>query len=249
MKRFLSVLSVGVALAASASLASPAHAGIVLYNGIDSGVGPGDPTPMSDAAAASFGAAASAAGTVGLINFESAPVGAYSSLVIAPGVTLTGTNIGGGEQSINDLPQGSPNNLYGFNTTPGGANYASLEGGSITFTFAKPIQFFGAYLSGVQGIFGAEFYQFNDGANQSVSIPVPPNNLGGVEFFGFTDFGTSITSLTITAADDATGADDVRYGPISTAAVPEPSSLALTTAAIGSMAFVGFLRRRRRSAS
>ena len=52
-----------------------AFANPVSFTGEDLNAGPGNPTPNSSAAAASFAAAAAAIGSIGTINFESAPLG------------------------------------------------------------------------------------------------------------------------------------------------------------------------------
>ena len=111
--------------------------------------------------------------------------------MVAPGVTITGLNNNGGEQTINNAPSGGPpTSVYGYNTTPGGSQYLGLYGGNATFAFATPIQAFGAYFTGVQ--LGGETITFSDGLSETVPIP----NFGsGCEFVGFTDAGASITSV------------------------------------------------------
>jgi hypothetical protein len=229
-------------------LAASANATPITFSGGDAGANDTDPRPVSNATAASFDAAAALLGTEHLITFESSPVGTYSSLVVAPGVTLTGTDFTGNSsgQSILNAPFGSPDSLFGYNTTAAGANYAFVNGNFITFSFATPIDAFGAYLSGVQ--LNGETVMFNDGSSQSVAIP----NLGsGVEFVGFTDSGHLISSIEINTAStssplgDFVGVDDVRYvnAGQSTAPVPEPTSLLLLGTGIA-----GLVARRRRQA-
>jgi len=219
----------GMMMVAGLAITGRADAGITTFIGSDGGAGPGDPRPNSDAAAASFDAAASALGTEGLVNFESAPLGSFSSLTVAPGLTISGST-----GTIVNAPTGTPADLYGYNTTPGGSQFLSLYGGSSTFTFSQGVNSFGAYLSGVQ--FGYETITFSDGSSESVSIPDPSGD-AGIDFVGFTDTGPLIASVTINASNDIIGVDDVRYGPTS---VPEPASLGLV--AIGS---IGLLGRRR----
>jgi hypothetical protein len=181
-----------VCLITSLGLVSSASAAIVTFTGGDVGANQGDPHPLSDAAALSFDTAAGLLGSESLINFESAPLGTFSSLTAAPGVTITGSDFVGGNQSINNTPSGSPSSVYGYNTTPSGSQYLNLNGGNATFSFATPIQAFGAYLTGVQ--LDGETINFSDG--QSESVPIP--NLGsGCEFVGFTDAGASIASIEI----------------------------------------------------
>jgi hypothetical protein len=77
---------------------------------------------------------------------------------------------------------------------------------------------------------------FNDGTSQS--LPVPKNAVAGVQFFGFTDLGTSIASIVLTEAGpfnsrDIFGIDDVRFGLAqATTITPEPSTLAMGVAGL-----------------
>ena len=237
-KRF----SVGLpALAAAAILLlppAPAQAQVVPFTAFDSGAGPGVTPVNSNAKAAQFDAAAAALGTESLINFESAPVGAFISLTAAPGVTLTGADVSGNPQNVLNAPDYAPAPaLGGFNTTVGGAKYVDLQGGTLTFAFASPVQAFGAYFTGVQPGFVQDTVGFSDGTSQSITIPQgTASSAGGVSFVGFTDKGKSITSVTITASAngfyDAIGIDDVRFVP---APVPEAS----TTVSFGLLLALG----------
>lgn len=207
-------------------LVSVANAVPIVFSGGDPGAGPTSPRPGSDAAAASFDAAA---GATSIITFESAPVGSFSSLVVAPGVTISGTDFFGADQSIQDSPHFpiAPA-LDGYNTTAGGTNYAEVLGGTLTFAFSKPIDVFGAYFSGVQDpTFGSVTLTFNDGTSEVIPfIPFGPS--GGLQFVGFTDIGASIVDVTIVSGSggggDFIGVDDVRFGP---ASVPDTGSTAL----------------------
>ena len=231
----LSALAAAVLLLPSA----PAQAQVVPFTAFDSGAGPGVTPVNSNAKAAQFDAAAGALGTESLINFESAPVGSFTSLTAAPGVTLTGTDRQGNPQTVLNAPDFPTNPaLGGFNTTVGGARYVDIQGGTLTFTFASPVQAFGAYFTGVQPGFVQDTIGFSDGTSQSISIPQgTATSNGGVSFAGFTDQGKAITSITITASApgfyDAIGIDDVRFVP--TAPVPEAS----TTASFGLLLALG----------
>ena len=209
----------------------PASAGVVTFMGADLNVLPASPSgPNSTAAAANFGTAAAALGTVSLMTFESAPVGSFTSLMVAPGVTISGTDHLGSNFSINNTFDAAFPALDGYNTTPGGAKFVEMMGGDLTFTFTTPVQFFGAYLSGVQN-FLQDTITFNDGTSQTINVPETgtSSSVGELAFVGFTDAGKSISSITIhagTGAWDAIGVDDVRYQSGANA-VPEPGSMML----------------------
>ena len=224
-----------------------ASASVITFTGSDVQAEPGGPFPNSAAAAASFTTAAGLLGTVSTITFESAPLGAYTSLSVAPGVTLSGSNAIGGEQMIANSPDFPPNPaLGGFNTTPGGTNYADEDGGTLTFTFATPTQFFGTYLTGIQTNFFQDTFTFSDGTTQTIDIPGAgtTSSIGDTDFVGFTDAGKSISSVTIHAGTvdsgfDAIGVDDVEYQSVATA--PEPDSMLLV---FSGMASLGMMYRR-----
>jgi hypothetical protein len=203
----------------------PATASIVTFTGADLGVLPGSPSgPNSTNAATNFAAAAALLGNVSTIMFESAPVGSFSSLVVAPGVTISGN------QSINNTSDAAYPSLDGYNTTPGGSNFVEMMGGSLVFNFSTPTQFFGAFLSGAQDYFAQDTITFSDGTSHTINVPETGTSMsvGELVFVGFTDAGQSITSITINAGTDDfdyIGVDDVKYQ--SANAVPEPDSIAL----------------------
>jgi hypothetical protein len=212
-------------------LGGSAFAGVATYSGFDIGTSSIATSPNSVAAAAAYYAAT---GSLPVIDFESAPLNGYTSLVIAPGVTLTGTTFFGGNQSIINTFVCAPAQC-GYNTTPGGSQWADVYGGSITFSFATPISTFGAYFTGDQ-IAGIGL-SFNDGSPQFVPLPGDPNN-GGTAFVGFVDTTASFSSVTVTAYNDIIGVDDVGYGGVT----PEPGSLVLLGS--GVLGIAGVLRRK-----
>jgi hypothetical protein len=243
MVRRRTVRAVGVALALFLGLAaSSAQGALTLYIGTDPGAGSADARPNSDAAAAAFDSAAAGIGAVQLINFEAAPLGTFTSFLVAPGVTLSGDGEGGVDPEIRNTPSGTPDELFGYNTTAAGANFVDLFGGFIDFAFTDPIHAFGAYISGLQLTTATVTY--DDGSTQTIEIPDDFNTSGGgIAFVGFTDPGNSIVSVRINTPGDITGVDDVRYVYTEATVVPEMSTI--LTAASGLLPLVVFLRRRR----
>ena len=215
----------------------PARADLVVYTGSDAGAGSGELRPNADAAGNLFSMAAASLGPVTLVTFSGAPDGPFASVHLDQGVTITdplGLEPNG--PVIAAAPLGTPDSLYGYNTTQGGTRFLALRGGDVVFTFDAPIQAFRAYFSGVQ--FGGETITFSDGTSQVLPIGNPGQS-GGITFLGFTDAGKSISSLTVSTQGDIIGVDDIRLVPT---AVPEPSALAL--AAIGSLIVAGARRGR-----
>jgi len=218
------------------------------FSAIDVGAGPGDPRPNADAAAASFDAAASALNPLKYENFESAPLGNFSSLTLANmTVTMSGT--------ASDVDAGITNvagsGVLGYNTTGDGSRHlrfvppfveVPIEGPpltaivTVTFTPTEKLQAWGAYLTGVQPFPNTTVeVVFDDGTSQSFLVP-GDLDLGGATFFGFTDPGKLITSVTVRETvvsgqyRDILSIDDVRFAPAnsSTQFVPanEPATVA-----------------------
>ena len=238
--RHLNNTFLAIASFAALAVCGSAHAQIVPFIGTDAGANMTDPRPNSNAAATAFDLAAGALGTETLINFESSSAGSFASLAPASGVTITGSDYFSSNQSIQNAPGGSPSALYGYNTTTGGAKYLELYGGSATFTFAQPVEGFGAYFTGVQ--ISGETINFNDGTSESVNIPNPGS---GVSFVGFTDAKKNISSITVNAGGDIIGVDDVRFlhSAAAPTTTPEPGAIALI-ATMG-LSGAGLLARRK----
>jgi hypothetical protein len=225
--------------------ALPAHAGVVVtYYGADNGAGPGSSDPNTVAATAAFTAADP---HTSLITFEGA-----SLPNVAPGVSVTLTGADGGGLVSTD--QHSPTPL-GFNTTPGGKEWLQIwpafnssTGETATFTFAKPIDAFGADFTDTQVDFpGPITLTFNDGSTITETFN-KNNDTGGILFFGFTDFGKGISSVAInTGATGSTrdiwGIDDVRFQTAST--VPELSTWAMMIFGFAGLGLVGYRASRR----
>lgn len=219
-----SILLSAVALITSAI---PVHATLIVYSDKDGSANSTDARPNSNAAAASFDAAAGLLGPMSLLTFESATLGSFHNYQVATGVTINGTSSGSADQTIRNSPAGTPDRLYGYNTTSSGSRFLGVDGGNVVFSFSPAIQSFGAYISGVQ--FAGQTITFSDGSSQTVSIP-NPSAFGGIAFVGFTDQGKQISAVTITAQvgtdGDIVGVDDVRFG------VPEPATMTMACLAL-----------------
>ena len=234
MKRIIRVFLVAsFVLAAGWVEAAP-----IVFSGFDNGANSNDSRPNADAAAAGFDIAAGLPGGMSLVTFESAPIGSFNNLAVATGVTIDGTDQLGDDQTIRNAPFFTPDALFGFNTTAGGSRFAFLYGGDLLFTFATPINAFGAYFAGLQT---PNFLIFNDGTPQAV--PIPFDRLaGGVAFVGFTNV-TPFSTLRVTTDSDLISIDDARFGSGSAAptVVPEPATVTLLGTALAILA----ARRRR----
>jgi len=194
---FLSTVA-AIALAVSGGVA---NATITTYSGVDDGAPVGGPFPLSDAAQASFLAAA---GPVTTATFEGLPVGFYSPIAAAPGlsIALTGSDFGNGFSGVSNTTLG---NLYGFNTTPGGGQFLGTSGDVTTLNSATPTHAVGTFMTGLQTVFTASLLiTFTDTAPETLSVPIPVN--GGAEYLGFTDT-TAITNVTITDNSTTNGTD------------------------------------------
>jgi hypothetical protein len=169
------------------------------------------------AAANSFDAAASLLGALQILDFETFP---------KPGVTVSSNDPFDGVQTNPGI-----NQLLGGNTTVGGDQYwDTITSATTTFSFATPVQAFGAYITGLGTQSGQALLQYNDGTLQSVNLSTLIGSpRGGVGFFGFTASRKSISSVLFASAtgsgNDFYGIDDVRYVSASAEPIPTPALL------------------------
>ena len=193
--------------------AFPTTAAPIVYTGYDIGSVSLAGSPNATAAAAAFDIAA---GALPVIDFETG---------LPAGVTTTA--------GITNASNCFTTALHCYATS--GTMVATSNGW--TFTFATPIDSFGAYFTGWQVLGQTIGYSGGGGA---VTLPMGPADFsGGTRFFGFVDIGASISSITYTALGDFVGIDDVRYG---SASVPEPTTLLLLGTGLAVVAY----RRRRK---
>jgi hypothetical protein len=242
-------------LLASLCLRGSAQGAIIEYFGIDSGVGPGQARPNSDAQAALYAARASFFGPTQKVDFEGLPLGQPSTdntpITVAQNalygnVTLSVTGMD--HTVVSGFPFGISNRSGdpvndGYNTTLGGSQFywfvpsTAATTAIATFSWQLPAQTFGAYITGLGTAQGSLNLVFNDGSPQSLAVTGSAS--GGVEFFGFTDYGHKFNSISFILTNysptnrDTFGIDDILIGYI-----PEPASgiLLLLSTAIGGMA-------------
>jgi hypothetical protein len=245
------------------SAPAPVQGGFLTFAGGDPGVGPGAASPQTSAAISSFMASATTLGKTAITDFESAPLGNFSSLQVDSNVKVTLTNT---DQNTPvgfnfGITKGADPSMYGasdilklgFNTTPGGSQFLAfapeLNSGtaSARFDFTMATNAFGVSLTGLGTSTGDLHLVFNDGANHDVAIAGQAR--GGIQFIGITDTA-AIQSLSLEMRNvtgpsrDVFGIDDVRYTttPSGVKPAPEPSTFVL--ACVGGIGLIWVYRRR-----
>jgi hypothetical protein len=248
MRKLVFHIVCGGLLASLVSSIGPASAEPIFFMGEDPGAGPGQPRPNADAAAAAFDMAL---GIVSVIDFESVPLGDFTSLMIAPGVTLTKPTMGGGSGIVSTRLTFS-SSTEGYNTTLGGEQFVRFQSISLTFGFQQPIQAFGAYVIGAQpGSWTPLLLGMVLANGTSQVMPITTSPAGGVLFIGFADTGESFREVTLFSpttyiprfrvlVPDSFSVDDVRFG------IPEPSTFVL--AGLGVVALLDYRWRQRKLA-
>jgi hypothetical protein len=233
MIRFSQVRLALVGTLLALAVVASAGAAITPYTGLDVGAGPVDARPLSTAAAASFDTAASALGPVVTENFESTSLG-YSTSLSLSSMTVTLTGMDPGNAGISNS---SGDAILGYNTTSGGAKFLqfwtplNIGTSTVEFTFVRPVQAWGAMFTGVGTVADtAVTVEFSDGTTQSYDVP--HSSAGGAGFFGFTDPGKQIASVTVQedrtgSTRDIFGIDDVQF------VSSMPSNLSLSFSASG----------------
>lgn len=240
MKTLVSLVA-GAALAAVASV----HGAPVIYYGIDPGAGPANPRPNSDAARASWTTAASSLGSVAIIDFESNANSTLAASAILDSNTTVARTGGFTTMGIMD----DPNIVtWGYNTTSGGNRQLTAapligvgETVTLKFDFATPVQAWGSFFTGVGTVTSALRVNFVGGGFQEFNIAGAAN--GGILFWGFTDAGQLISSISVVMENnsnldsDVFSLDDMGY-----VVIPLPHTGGL---AVAGLIGLGALRRRR----
>lgn len=190
------------------------------FSGYDAGAGSLAAAPTATAAAAAFDAALP---TLDLVDFEG-PLGDFSFTTDA---------------FVRDT-QRCAAELCGYNTTVGGDSFLDVTFSS-TFSFASPINSFGAYFTGVQR--GDATLTYTDGSTTVLNLPAADIGSGGTYFFGFTDPGASISAIDYFTGTggDFVGLDDIRFG--GATPVPLPAGGLLLLSALAAGAAVSRLKR------
>lgn len=269
--RFIRALAcfIGIALALNApnvALADP-----IFFSGGDSGVGPGQAAAHTSAANQAYLASASGMGPVSTINFAGVPLGSTNSTGLAGvGLSMTGndtssyhwTDLSGTTHSINfgvtDAAHSVDPTNDGYSTTSSGkflefAPRIGVGSASFTLAFSTAISALGLNLTGLGDVSGETLHiLFNDGVARDQIITGNAHGAGGIQFFGFTDIGADITSVTFELdginghTRDIFGADNIQFfagGPLGQT-VPGPSGFILlaTAAPAAILRLLGKLR-------
>lgn len=251
MQRLVPVMLLGV-LASLPGL--EVRAGVVVHLGADPGAGPGQSAPNSATAAAAF--AAEVGGTTSLIDFESAPIGNFSTLNLASGVTatLSGTDTASPPGFTYGVTTDHPDVRLGYGTTPGGSRFVRVTptlgaaSASLAFHFTTPVDAIGLTITGLGTASGPLYAVFGTGAGEEHAIN--GSDAGGRLFFGLTGLTAGLTDFTLElrgvgdTSRDVFGVDDVQYHPqVIATAVPEPGTWLPALIGVAALASITVRRR------
>jgi hypothetical protein len=126
-----------------------------------------------------------------------------------------------------------PSAELGFNTTSGGSHFLrivpifDIGTAGLRIVFDRPVEFFGAYFTGLGTATGDLTIELTNGTPQLFSVPGDP--AGGAHFFGFTSFGDPISEISMLhnvpgLTRDIYGIDDITT-PVFV--IPEPGACLL----------------------
>lgn len=238
--------------------AGQAEGAVEVFSGVDDNVGFLGTRLNSDAEAAKFDAAAVALGGVTILNLDSLTVPSFSPVMaLGNGVSASFTNADATYTRITNNAFSGPMNTDGeLGFAVSQENFLQARSDrtgdlGITFSFAAPVQGFGAYFTGTESDEdGTLTLNFNDGTSQVLTIPKggTGNDGGNAVFYGFTSQGASISSVTLKEsgpfgnAVDIFGIDGIR---LVGASVPLPASAGLGLAGAILVGGSAYLKRRR----
>jgi hypothetical protein len=203
--------TLAIMLLAVASISQAAT--VVRFDGRDEGAVPGGARPNAEAARTAFLTAVG--GSPFTLTFEGLPIGYAPTLNFTTftfdQVGTDSTIFGGADTGVTNDTQNPT--VLGYNTTPGGDTFLRFTaifdigtaGGKLTFN--SPIEYFGAFFTGLGTAAGTLNAKFNNGTAQVLPITGGPN--GGVQFFGFSTVGSPITSLDLVLDGVIGGSRDI----------------------------------------
>lgn len=192
--------------------------------------------PNADAAKAAFVGSLSGALE---ITFDNLNTTQATTIHPTPGVSVTFTN----QENYtvrNNLSVNAGTANYGFDNTLRNDSGLFLGLDSLdtslpvyaVFTFDTPVYGFGAYFTGAGTDRGGVTLQFNDGSTQTLTVAQANSNPPGVEFFGFTDYAVSFSSVTAQVGISGGGSFDIiGLDDVIVTATPEPATFGLFLAA------------------
>ena len=121
----------------------------------------------------------------------------------------------------------------------------------MSFSFANPINAFSIQVKDLGGLSPSTLRVSIDGGDFFDLITDHSGPRGNLLFFGLFDDDAFFRSVTfaITNPDEAVGLDNLRFGQVAAAALPEPASLALFGFGLAGLLIILFRRRGRRTQS